>query len=435
MTTGDPPRWSAARPILIGCAALAFLIGVLGVWSVQARIAGAVIAPGIIEVENKRQIVQHPQGGVVGAILAQDGDLVAAGDVVVRLDDTALQSDLKVLETRLYEIQARIARVEAERDGRATLSVPDNLATLATTKPELDGLIDDQTRLFEARRETLDRERGLITEGIAQTRNRIAGKEAQLAAFREQADLLDAEIADSQSLLDRGLAQASRVLALRRERARILGETGSLTASIAQLRGQIAELEIQALRLQSRHREEATAMLSDLRASESELIENRLSLRATLARMSIRSPVSGVIFGSRVSAVQAVISPAEPIMYVIPQDRPLIVSSLVPASHIDQVGIGQEVVLRFTSFDQRRAPEIFGEVVRLSADVFTDEMTGLAFYRAEVSPLAAEMEKLEGRALLPGMPVEAYFRTAERSPLSYLAKPILDYFNRAFREA
>lgn len=434
MTGPGAPRWSATKPIIMGCAALVLLVLGLGFWGVQARIVGAVIASGTIEVENNRQVVQHPHGGVVGAILAKDGDLVQAGDVLLRLDDTALHSELKIVEGQLLEIRVRTARLEAEHAGRATLTVPDALLEVAAATHEVQSLIDGQIRLFEARRETLGRESELITEGIVQSRNRIAGTGAQLAAYREQADLLDVEIADSQSLLDRGLAQAPRVLALRRERARIRGEIGSLTATIAQLHGRITELEIQRLQLTSHRREDAITTLRDLRLRESELIENRLSLRRSLSRMNVRSPVSGVIYGSRVFALQAVISPAEPIMYVIPQDRPLIVVAQVPALHIDQVRIGQDVVLRFTAFDQRRTPEILGQVAHLSADVLTDEVTGMSYYRAELSAVPGGMGRLEGRRILPGMPVEVYIRTAERSPLSYLAKPMLDYFNRAFRE-
>ena len=425
--------WSAAMPLSIGFVALTILVGVIGVWSVKARIAGAVIASGMIQVENNRQVVQHPQGGVVGEILAKDGDTVAAGDVVLRLDDALLQSELSIIEGQLAEIRARKARLEAERDGLDAVMVPEALSVLAQTMPEVHNMIDGQLRLFEARNESLRREADQISEQIAQAHNQIDGTEAQLLALRTQKDLIAQELTNVRSLLEKGLAQASRVSSLQREEARLSGEIGNLAATIAQLRGQIAAFDIQRLKLDTVRREEANTTLSDLQYNEIELVERRLSAVETLSRMEIRSPVSGVIYGSQVFALQAVISPAAPIMYVIPQDQPLVVSARIESINIDQIHIGQEASLRFVAFEQRTTPELFGQVSQISADVFTDEATGQSYYKAELLPNEDELLKLGGQKLLPGMPVEAFIRTAERSPLSYLVKPLTDYFNRAFR--
>ncbi|EEB85912.1 type I secretion membrane fusion protein, HlyD family [Roseobacter sp. GAI101] len=420
-------------PLSIGFGALVVLVGVLGVWSVTARIAGAVIASGMIQVENNRQVVQHPEGGVVGEILAKDGDEIEAGDVVMRLDDALLQSELAIVQGQLFEIKARQARLAAERDGLEDIVLPDELVEAAANSPEIESMIDGQRSLFLARKESLRREADQISEQIAQANNQIEGTEAQLAAFQTQQDLILSELEDAESLLEKGLAQASKVSSLQREQARLLGEIGSLKATVAQLRGQIASLEIQVLKLTTTRREEANTTLSDLQYREIELAERRLSLRETLSRMEIRSPVSGVVYDSQIFALQAVLSPAAPIMYVIPQDQPLVVSARIEAINIDQVHVGQEASLRFVAFEQRTTPEIFGQVSRISADVFKDEVTGQSFYRAELLPREEELEKLGDQKLVPGMPVEAFIRTAERSPLSYLAKPLTDYFNKAFR--
>ena len=434
--TADQPKkkaWRAWIPLSIGFGALVVLVGVLGVWSVTARIAGAVIASGMIQVESNRQVVQHPQGGVVGEILAKDGDTVMAGDVVMRLDDSLLQSELAIVQGQLFEIKARQARLVAERDGLDKIELPEDLVEAQADSPEIAKMIKGQRSLFFARAETLTREADQISEQIAQANNQIEGTEAQLAAFQTQQELILSELEDAQSLLEKGLAQASRVSSLQREQARLLGEIGSLKATLAQVRGQIAALEIQVLKLTTTRREEANTTLSDLQYREIELAERRLSLRETLSRMEIRSPVSGVVYDSQIFALQAVLSPAAPIMYVIPQDQPLVVAARIESINIDQVHVGQEASLRFVAFEQRTTPEIFGQVSRISADVFKDEVTGQSFYRAELLPNEEELDKLGGQKLLPGMPVEAFIRTAERSPLSYLAKPLTDYFNKAFR--
>ncbi|MBK5932517.1 HlyD family type I secretion periplasmic adaptor subunit, partial [Rhodovulum imhoffii] len=405
-----------------------------GVWSVQARIAGAIIAPGMVQVESNRQVVQHPQGGVVGEILARDGDTVEGGEVLLRLDTSLLKSELAIVETQLYEVMARKARLEAERDGRSALSVTDSLSRVAAQSREVRDLVDGQARLLAARAVSRSKETEQLDEQVLQTRSQIAGTQAQLAATRTQGVLIGKELEDSQLLLKQGLIQAARVSALLREQARLRGQVGNLEATVAQLNGQIAAFGIQKLKLATTRREEAIAALRDLQYREMELSERRLSMRETLARMEVRAPVRGVVHGSRVFARRAVISPAEPILYIVPQDRPLVVVARISAMNIDQVHVGQRVFLRFTAFDRRQTPEIRGHVVRLSADVFTDEATGQSYYQAELLPEDGEMAGLGGRTILPGMPVEVFFRTADRTPLSYLAKPFMDYFNRAFRE-
>lgn len=428
-------RVGATRgPLFIGYFALCVLIGVIGVWSAQARIAGAVIASGMIEVENNRQILQHPQGGVVGELLARDGDRVEAGDVVLRLDDQLLQSELAIVTNQLNVLRARKARLVAEADETDTIAFDTLLLAAAAENPEINLLIDGQTRLFRARNKSLEQEEEQIENQVVQTKDQITGSSRQLAATQNQSALLIDELADVQTLFDKGLAQASRVSALKRERARLLGEVGQFEARIAQLEGNIARLEIEKLRLRSVRREQAIASLRDLSVQEIELAERELSTRDTLSKMAMRTPVSGVIYGSRVFAVQSVISPADPVMYVIPQDQPLIVAARIAAIHIDQVHVGQDAALRFSAFDQRTTPEIFGTVSKISADVYTDEVSGQTYYLANLVPKSGELAKLDTQVLLPGMPVEIFIRTVERSPFSYLVKPLMDYFNKAFRE-
>ncbi|WP_187428366.1 Type I secretion system membrane fusion protein PrsE [Roseobacter fucihabitans] len=434
MTQAEPRKWKASGPLLVGGIALLVLVGVLGVWSVQARIAGAVIASGMIQVESNRQVLQHPQGGVVGELPVKDGDTVKAGDVVLRFDDALMRSELAIIEGQLFELLARKARLQAERDGLEELPDLDPvLADMAGEDAVLE-LLEGQQRLFEARAATLQQSAEQIAEQIAQAENQIDGSNAQLAALETQKELIETELDDNQGLFEKGLVPASRVSALQREQARLLGEIGSLTAGVAQLRGQIAALNIERIALTTRLREEAITTLRDLQFQEVELYQRRLSTMETLSRMILRAPVSGVIYDSRVFALQSVVSPAEPIMFIIPQDQPMVVSARVDPIHVDQVHVGQSASLRFAAFDQRMTPEIFGHVTKLSADVFTDQATGMSYYQVELIPSEGEMEKLGGQTLLPGMPVEAFIKTAERSPLNYLAKPLTDYFTRAFRE-
>lgn len=429
----DRPTYSARMPLTIGFIALGVLFFGLGVWSVRSQIAGAIIANGMIVVENNRQVVQHAEGGIVGRIAARDGDRVEAGELLVVLDDSLLRSELAVAELHLVELMARRFRLEAERDERDKVVFPALVHQSGglSAKEQIEG----QRVLFYARKETFEKELSQLAERILQAGNQISGAKAQLAALYLQEELTREELAMQENALSRGLTQSTRVLTLRRDTARIAGEIGKLRAEIARQKGEIAGFEIEQVRLQSLRREAAIGELRDIQFRELELIERRAGLIKRLDRLEIRAPVAGIVYGSTLFAQNAVVQPAEPLMYVIPQDQPLIVNARVDAIHIDQVRVGQAASLRFSAFNQRLTPEVEASVNGISADVFREEATGLSFYRVELVPKVAEQQKLESLVLLPGMPVEVFFRTDFRTPLSYFTKPLTDYFGRALRES
>jgi HlyD family secretion protein len=428
------PVWRITIPALVGFAALGILVGGLGVWAVNTRLAGAIISQGIIEVESNRQVIEHPDGGVVGEIYVRYGDAVTSGELLLRLDDTFLSSEKTIVEAQLFELLARRARLEVERDGANAEALATRLAEIQQQENIDPDLIAGQQRLFEARLNTLDQQTEQLGKQTVQIESEIDGTEAQLVSLRRQVELIQTELDDQQSLLQRGLTQASRVSALQREEASLTGDIGRLEAAAARLGGQISATEISILELEATRREEAITTLRDIQSQIAELAERRLSLDTRLSRLDIRAPVSGTVYGSQVFALQSVIQPAEPMMYLVPQDTPLVVAARVDAIHVDQLHVGQPVLLRFPAFNQRETPEIDGQVMNVSADTFTDENTGQTFYRAEVVPQDGQVDRLKGQELLPGMPVETLIKTDERTPMSYLVKPLADYFNRAFRE-
>ncbi len=427
------PKYSARLPLFVGFFALVLLVGGVGVWSVRTEIAGAIIASGTIVVENNRQVVQHAEGGVVGSIEARDGDPVKAGDLLVRLDDTLLLSELAVAELQAIELGARRARLQAERDGADVIAFSD--ALLQKTSEAAAEQIEGQRKLFLARRVSFQTERKQIGEQIKQTGNQIVGAEAQLSAFSIQERLINEELTDQEALFEKGLVQAQRLSSLRREAARLAGETGRLNADVAQFKGQIAAFEIERLKLETTLQENAISELRDTQFRELELNEQMRALNERLDRLDIRAPVAGIVYGSTVFGQQAILQPAEPIMYVIPQDQPLVIAANVDAIHVDQIHVGQVAAVRFSAFNQRTTPELFGRVTSVSADTFRDEITGANYYRVELMPSEGEMAKLEDLEVLPGMPVEAFLKTDQRTPLSYLTKPLTDYFGRAMRES
>ena len=424
-------RWSTTGPMTLGLIALLVLVGGFGTWAVMAQITGAVIASGQIEVDRNRQVIQHPDGGVVDVILVQEGDAVVKGDTLIRLDASLLKSELAVVEGQLFEIIARRGRLEAERDGETALTFDPLLSDV----PQGPSLIAGQTRLFDARLESNMRAIEQLQQQRAQISSQISGIAAQQTALATQSDLIQQELTDQQTLLRQQLIQASRVLALQRQEANLLGRVGELTASTAQAAERQTEIEIQIPTLASTRREEAITRLRDLQYNELELSERSRTLRQRLDRLDLRAPVSGIVYGMQVFAEQSVIRGAEPVMFLVPQDRPLVIATKVQPTDIDQIHLGQDVTLRFSAFDQRRTPELMGTVTLVSADIFLDDSTQVSYYQAQVQLNECKAEKLpEDMVLIPGMPVEAFVRTADRSPMDYLLKPLADYFAKAFRE-
>ncbi len=428
------PAWRITIPAAVGFVALAVLVGGIGVWSIRTHLAGAIVSQGVVEVKSNRQVIEHPDGGVVGELIVRDGDHVRQGDLLLRLDGTFLTSEKIIIESQLFELLARKVRLEAERDGVDAAELDARMQALAAQEPVDSDLIDGQKNLFLARSDTLNQKIDQLGKQRIQIESEIEGTQAQLKALQRQVELIGNELADQKGLLAKGLTQASRVSALQREEARLTGDIGRLEATIARRKGQIATTGIQIVELTSTRREEAIAELREVQAQVVELSQRRLSLTERLSRLDIRAPVNGTVFGSQVFAVQSVVQPGEPMMYLVPEDTPLLIAARVDAIHVDQLYAGQEVALRFPAFNQRETPEIDGHVVNVSADALTDQNTGFTYYRAEVAPDDGQIERLNGQELLPGMPAEALIKTDERTPMSYLVKPVTDYFNRAFRE-
>jgi HlyD family secretion protein len=426
----------ARRPLFLGFTTLLLLVFGLGLWSTTARIAGAIVAHGLVEVAQNRQIVQHPEGGVVAEIAVTEAQYVQAGDVLLRLDGGRLHSERTVIEGQLYAAWALRARLEAERNDQTALGFPAELTGLAANRPDVAALTEGQTRLFLARRDSFLRQSEQLDKRSQQIAAQIAGVNAQRSALSQQLALLRQELADQLALLDKGLAQSSRVSTLRREEAQLRGDSAELAASRAQAEGRATEVALEKLRLAALRREEANSQLRDLDSRVLELVERRRVLGDRIAGLDLRAPVSGLVLGLQVTTPRAVIRAAEPVLYLVPQDRPLVIAAQVSPLQIDGLRVGQPVRLVLSALIGGGAtPELTGHVAQISADALTDPQSHARYFRAEIKLDPAELARLGGQTLLPGMPVEAFIQTGTRTPLAYLVKPFTDYFQRAFRES
>ncbi|WP_341863402.1 HlyD family type I secretion periplasmic adaptor subunit [Gymnodinialimonas sp. 57CJ19] len=385
MTPVNRSAWSVRAPMGLGLFALFVLVAGFGSWSVSSTLSGAVVASGQIEVDRNRQAIQHPEGGVMAQLLVDEGDRVAEGQVLVRLDAAEATTELTVALARLAETGARRARLTAERDGAGAFAYDERLRAFGVLNPDIADVLRGQQNLFAARADTLLREEQQLRGRITQIGTQVDAMRAQEAALEEQIVLVTEELSRREDLLDRGSGTVEPVVRLRQELVQLRGQLGQTIAGRAEAAERIIETELAILQITTSRREQAIAELREIRVVEQELNERAANLERRISRLELRAPVAGTIHGLTIFGAGSVLRPADPFAYIVPEGRPLVISARVPAIDVDQVFEGQSVSLRFPAFDQRTMPDVIGQVAQVSADAFVDEASGSSFYRTEIT--------------------------------------------------
>ncbi len=424
---------SIRRHLMVGVIASLAMVGGAGAWAAVTNLAGAVVAPGHFVVDSYVKKVQHPKGGVVGEILVREGDKVRAGDVLMRLDATQTRANLAIVTKRLNELAARLARLEAERDDRDAIIFPDWL--LANDgDAEVAAAIHSESRLFQSRREAREGQKAQLNQRIEQFEHEIAGLKAQEVAYAEGIEVLNTEISALNRLREQGIVSDQRLNGLKTQAATFGGERGEKIAFQAQSAGRITETRLQILQIDQDLRTEVGRELREVQAQIGEYVERRVAAEDELKRIDIVAPQSGIVHQLAVHTLGGVISPADPIMLIVPEGDDLALEVQIAPKDVDQIQIGHAALLRMTAFNLRTTPELNGFVSRIAADLTTDERSGQSYYLVRVAIPQAEKEKLKNLTLVPGMPAEVMIKTGERTALSYLVKPLSDQIFRAFRE-
>jgi HlyD family secretion protein len=410
------------------------IVGVLaGGWAALVPLAGAVVVPGNLVVQSNVKTVQHPTGGVVAEIAVHNGQRVSRGDLLVHLDATQAQASLQVISKQLDETRARIARLVAERDGLQQIAVPGELAD-RTGDDVIKALLTSEQSLFAARGNARRSQIDVFQSRISQLGEQIAGLDAQVEAKTKQLDLIAGELTGVQELYDKHLVPLARLTALQRESARIEGERGQLTSSIAETRSKTGEAQLQILKLEHDFRSDVVKELGENQGKEAELVERSTAARDVLDRIEIRAPASGVIQQLSVHSIGGVIRAGDTIMEVVPDLDDLQIEARLPPNDIDQVRMGQSAFVRFSAFNQRVTPQVSGTVSYVSPDTSHDQQTNTPYFTVRVSLPEDERRRLAGLQLVPGMPAEVFMQTGSRTMMSYLLKPIADQMRRAFVE-
>ncbi|MCY0097079.1 HlyD family type I secretion periplasmic adaptor subunit, partial [Hoeflea ulvae] len=390
-----------------------------------------IIATGVVAVDQNLKSIQHRDGGIVSEIAVREGDFVREGQVLIRLDDAQTKAELLITRNQMRELSARRSRLLAERDELPEiLFAPD----LETTEFDAKVLVEGETRIFEGNRSNRLSQKEQLELSIVQISEEVKGLESQRASKLEEIKLLDEEHGTLSELAKKQLIERNRLYTSNREMARLDGERGEIDAAIARARTRTSEIRLQVLAIDEAARTEAQRELSAVETRLSELNERDMAISDRLQRTEIRAPISGTVNELNIHTVGGVVTPAEVLVTIVPEHAKLKIEVKLPPTSIDQVAPGQVARLRMTAMNQRTTPELFGTVKYVSAATTRDPATGLSFYVGDVYVGEEELAKIGDSRLIPGMPVEVYVTTDERTALSYLAKPLTDQFEKAFRE-
>ncbi|PYE82238.1 HlyD family type I secretion periplasmic adaptor subunit [Pseudoroseicyclus aestuarii] len=433
---GETPRLDLRRPVLLGLLALALLALCLGGWAATTVIGGAVVSQGQIVVEGRAKVVQHPDGGTIATIAVENGDRVEAGQVLLGLDPALIALNLEIARTRISAALALKARLLAEQAGLETVDFSAVAPPEALPGQPLEREAEQapQRTIFEARAETQAGRRERLVETQDRIARQIEGAEAQIEALGAQISLIDPQIAAQQGLLDQGLTRSSELIQLRSSRADLTGQRAALMSRIAELETTQRDAALEVQQAERSRREDVADELSQVTATIEELALEIATRQGEMDRLEVRAPVAGVVHEMQVGTLGGVVAPGETLMEIVPQDEGLEIEIRVDPASIDQVHPGQEAEIVLSGLDRQTTPKLTGHVRTISASTVPDERTGRAFYRVDLAVAPEELARLDRAVLVPGMPVETYLATGERSVLSYLLQPITTHLDHAFRE-
>ena len=427
-------RTGVSGPVWVGMFTLLVLVGGFLTWALLAPLNSAVLGQAILVVETNRRDVQHLEGGIIREIHVRDGVEVNAGDRLITIDPTRALAALQIVRGQMDGNLVLLARLRAEMTRADRIEVDPSLQRRSETDRDLRDVITGQQQIFVARRASLEGQVAVLRQRIVQIESQIVGQEAQERARVRQIGFIQQELDGVNELLRGGFAPRTRALALSRELARMQGEQGEYLSTVARSRQQIGEAHLQILQTERTFQEEVTRALQDTQNTLREQQERLVANQDIVRHMVIRAPVSGTVVGLNVFTDGGVVAPGRTLMQIVPHGDSLIIEAQIAAQDVEVLHEGQQAVIRFPALPQRTLPMLTGHVLHVSADRFTDERTGMPYFRVRVTPDATSLAKIAERRLVAGMPAEVTIATGQRTAASYLIEPLMDSIRKAMRE-
>jgi HlyD family type I secretion membrane fusion protein len=432
------PMHEGRRIVRVGVILIAVFFGGLGLWSIFAPLAGAVIVPGAIKIASERKTVQHLEGGIVKEILVKNGDRVRAGQPLIVLQAVQVSAAVELLSQQLDTELARSARLTAETRRQSSIEFPEDLVA-RRAEPKLAAVLKSEQAQFDARRRLIEGQLSLLRSQAKQVEEEIRGLSSQVVSADQFIALTNEELKMNEALHQKNFVAYPRILALKRDLAQKEEKRGEYLSLIAQGKQKRSEIEIRLATLIDNYVREATDLLKESERTAADLRERLRPAQDALSRLEIPAPIAGEVVGLRVFTAGGVIAPREPLMDIVPLDAPLVVEGKLQVQDIDEVKIGGRAEVMLSAYKRRTTRMVDGKVTYVSADRLTDPGPGggIPYYTVRVEVDKSEIAKLgaEDIQLTPGMPAEAYIKTRERPAIMYLLEPVTDTLRKAFRES
>jgi HlyD family secretion protein len=425
-------RRGMGRHLVVGGIAVFAIVFGLGGMAATIDFAGAIVTQGRLVVGSSVKKVQHQAGGTITEIAVKDGDRVKASQLLVRLDDTLAKANLGIVTKGLDELAVRRARLQAERDGAASVKFPPDILARAS-EPTVGEFISTESGQFQSRRAAREGQKEQLRKKIAELQHQMEGITAQQDSVKRQIGFTRDELDGLHALAGKNLVPADRISAVERQAAQYDGQLGQLVSAAGQIGAEVAQAELQILQVDQEMESEVAKQLSDDGSKFNELSERKIAADDQLDKLQVRAPQDGTVYQLSVHTVGGVVGAGEMIMMIVPDNDDLVVEARIDPNEVDRVHPGSEAGIRFTNFGTRTTPEFTGVVDTVTPDVVVDQRTGAGYFVARVR-LPREAIAQLGKSLVPGMPVEVFIATGERTVLSYLVKPLGDQILHAFRE-
>lgn len=421
----EPMRWGR----------IALWVGLLValLWAAFAPLGQGVPAQGAVKVEGERKAVQHPRGGVVDEILVREGDVVKAGQALIRMNDSMAQAQHGIVDSQLISLYATEARLKAERLGKSGVEFPAFLRSRKGNAQAVEA-VQVQQQLFRTRQAALQGEIAIARENISGLEEQARGLVAQERAKGEQLRLFKEELDSLRPLHEQGFVPRNRMFELERAVAYLGGQRSEDSANLGRVKSQIAELKLKILQVREAYRKEVETQLTEVQRQLADYKERRIATQDDLQRVVLKAPVDGTVVDLTVHTVGGVVDAGQKLMDIVPSNQTLIVEARIPTHLIDGVQVGQEADVQFPALDQTLVPTVPGLLIYIAADSVIDQRTGIPYFVGRVAPTADGLKKLGNSVLQAGMPANVVIKTGERSLLGYLLKPLLSRVPFAFTE-
>lgn len=435
LARGDEP-WlpnDTSRPARVGLWALALGFGGFLLWAALAPLDEGVPTAAAVTIDTKRKTVQHPIGGIVRQVMVREGQVVAKGDALLRIDDAQALANYEAARNNYLTVRATEGRLAAEQDGLDKIVFhPDLLKS--GDDPTLARVLRNQQQLFQSRRQAQQAENQAFEESMQGLRASIEGYQGMLNARNEQQASVRRELDGLRELVKEGYAPRNRQWELERLAAESLSAAAEIQGNLLRARSAIAETRLRQMQRQQEYRKEVGAQLADLRREVQADAEQLRVAQQEMERTVIRAPAEGQVLGLAVQTVGAVIAPGQKLMDIVPAREALLLEAKVPPHLIDRLRPGLPADVRFSAFAHSPALVVQGKVESVSSDLIIETQPPAAYYLARVAITAEGLRQLGNRQMQAGMPAEVIVKTGERSVLTYLLHPLLKRMAAAMKE-